>query len=157
MKELLKILCYIFYFPCLRNNKNDEDSHSQELQINTNEKINSDTESKILNEINNDYDNYNIIKNNKIFNFWYKSKSVDDNIINSSYEINTVIDKNLAESLSSTSSNDNINDDDDLYIVPNNSPCNSPKILNIPMNYSISPISSNINISPNFSYLTNKD
>ena len=89
MKGLLKILCYIFYFPCLRNNKNQDHSNSHELQIITKEKKNSNTESKIINEINNEYDNnYNII-NNKIYNFWYKSKSVDENIINSSYEINT--------------------------------------------------------------------
>lgn len=161
MKGLLKILCYIFYFPCLRNSKNHDHSNSHELEIITKEKKDSDTESKIINEINNEYDNnYNIIKNNKIYNFWYKSKSVDENIINSSYEINTENNKILEESLSSISSNDNNNDDDnDLNIVPNNSPCNSPKILNIPTNYSVSPVSSNINIniSPNFSYLTNKD
>ena len=157
MKGLLKILCYIFYFPCLRNNKNQDHSNSHELQIITKEKKNSNTESKIINEINNEYDNnYNII-NNKIYNFWYKSKSVDENIINSSYEINTENNKILVESLSSISSNDN-NNDDDLNIVPNNSPCNSPKILNIPTNYSVSSISlnTNINISPNFSYLINK-
>tara|TARA_B100001094_G_scaffold311644_1_gene347508 strand:- start:941 stop:1504 length:564 start_codon:yes stop_codon:yes gene_type:complete len=185
MKKLFKILFYLVYCPCLRNNKENE---SMELKIITNN-TNPNTESKILIE------NDNISKNNQLCKFWYK---INEDEIISSCKINTVTDNSLKdnslkESLSSISSNESI--DDYINVVPNNSPYNSLKIPNMNsninivannspcnenedsninivannlpcngnedsnINNSISPVSTNIimNISPNFSYLINKD
>ena len=183
MKKLFKILFYLVYCPCLRNNKENEGT---ELKIITNN-TNPNTESKILIE------NDDISKNNRLFKYWYKMNQ--DEII-SSHKINTVTDnsfkdKSLKESLSlsSIASNESIddyinvvpnnspcnnNEDDYINVVPNNSSCNENEDSNIDIvannlpcnenedsniNNSISPISTNIimNISPNFSYLINKD